>query len=174
MKRKQIALADDFFPEVKCSKSGRLCALKYHYRLGSVLRQVAGAIDLLAMNNDQRIVYASNEAIRKMCHHFEKGERAGNVSLRSVVYALAVFRKQGVISGRVSMPLTWTGMKTSQLFNGRPMTGFSVIDHNTVATLKYGMDEQVCCIDTSKKQWRWVSAGQWWQFNPLAIFHEGK
>lgn len=172
-KRQRVTLAEDFFPEVKCSKTGRLCGLKYHYRLGSVLRQVAGAIDLLADNNDQRVVYAGNKAIRKMCHHFEKGERAANVSLRSVVYALAVFRKQGVISGRVKVPLTWTGLNGPQTLNGgRAMSGFAVIDHKIISTLD--QRAETCSIVMKKKRWAWVYRGQWTDYKPLSIFNDEK
>ena len=166
-----MRLAEDYFPERALPKTGK-CELYLHYRDASVLRMVTRAICMLADNNDQHLVFASVEAIRNLCWHYEDNKR-WHPSLRAVKYALAFLRKQGIISDRnIKLVLTSRGtdrtIKTSEraVSKGRPRTGFVVVHHDALAV----RDEETCAIVSRNNQALTLPDGALLTVNPNAVF----
>jgi len=166
-------LSEDYFPERPLPKNKR-CELCFHYGEASVLRQVSHAVDMLARNNDQRLVYASVGALRLLCWHYRDGKKHSHPSVRAVKYALAFLRKQGIISDRkVRLTLSYRGrirqVKTREHLQdgGRTRSGFIVVEHDRIAKRD---DYTETCTITNCEGYRVAVRGASWTVNPNAVF----
>src|SRR6516162_5987187 len=79
-------------------KPGVSCTLKRHF--SGCIRQVVGYLDLLASNDDDRLVWVTAKSIQKHCKNYDikvKGKPT-QYSLSMVEKALNALRTTGIIS----------------------------------------------------------------------------
>lgn len=99
-----LNFSDSFNPKVAL-KAGQTCSLKRHFT--GCLRQVVGYLDILASNDDDRLVWITAKSIQKHCKNYDvlKNGKPTTYGLRAVERSLEALRAKGLLSRRHAIEL---------------------------------------------------------------------